>query len=154
MFVTIIADASFCPDLKVAGYGFWAISNRGKLRGGGAIKTDVLTNVTAECFAVCNALHEAILAGVVIEGDTVLLQTDCVGAIDALNHKRNTLNEQERSALIYKDKIAQSFKLKIRFKHVKGHSKNQAARFKSNNICDFHAKQGLRIARQNKRSLR
>lgn len=153
MFVTIIADASYCPELKVAGYGFWAVSDRGRLKGGGAVSTSVETNITAEAFAMCNALHEALLGGIVKSGDSVLIQSDCIGAIQCLNAERTRLNNQERCALDYKENLELSFGLKITFKHVKGHTNRKEARFKSNNICDFHAKQGLALARMNRRKL-
>src|SRR3954466_14648311 len=97
MNVTIITDASYCPNTKVAGYGFWIASNRGKFGGGGQMITTEIVNATAaEMMAVANALHHAAMQEAVQQGDHILFQTDCMGAVDAFNRTRILINEQER----------------------------------------------------------
>lgn len=81
MRVTIIADASFCPDTNVAGYGYWIACERGKDGGGGEMKGRVESSLIAEMQAVVNALYISIRKNLVQANDHVLLQTDCEGAI-------------------------------------------------------------------------
>lgn len=38
MRVTIISDASFCPNTKAAGYGGWVVCNRGNNANGGPLR--------------------------------------------------------------------------------------------------------------------
>lgn len=147
MRVTIIADASFCPDHKVAGYGFWIASERGKQGGGGPMKSSVATNVTAEMMALCNALHEAVRLGLVRASDVVLLQTDCMAAIDAFTGQRMRLIEQESQAVQHLHGLRDKLFLEVQFRHVKGHTGNTEARFVTNKMCDRRAKAAMRRAR-------
>jgi ribonuclease HI len=87
MRVTIIADASFCPNTNVAGYGYWIATERGKQGGGGEMKGRVEGNIAAEMQAVANALHIALRLTLVQQKDEVLIQTDCMAAIDAFEGK-------------------------------------------------------------------
>lgn len=150
MNVTIITDASYCPDLKVGGYGFWIASQRGKLGGGskltwkgGAINTSTI----AEMMAISGALYIAVSNKLVLQGDSVLFQTDCMGAIQAFQGTRYNLVSQELSVLKYHNEMQNSLQLQIRYKHVKGHSQVDDARSASNRLCDKQAKQYMRAAR-------
>lgn len=147
MRVTIIADASFCPDLKVAGFGYWIASDRGKTGGGGALKGTIANNVVAEMMAVCNGLHQAIFKGLVLAGDEVLLQSDCRPALDAFARVRSKLSEAEHRVVMALDKLISSGNLDVTYRHVKGHSKDKASRYVANECCDKRAKKHLRKAR-------
>lgn len=148
MNVTIITDASYCPNTKVAGYGFWIASNRGKFGGGGQMITTEIVNATAaEMMAVANALHHAAMQEAVQQGDHILFQTDCMGAVDAFNRTRILINEQERLVWRYFTRILQQYALTANFRHVKGHTRRPEARFVTNNCCDKRAKEHMRAAR-------
>lgn len=148
MWVTIIADASYCPDTGVAGYGFWIASQRGKRGGDGVIETAVVNNIAAEIMALLNALHVARKAGLVLESDSVLLQTDCQPAIDALKGARQSITEQEAELVRWFNDFVGEHKLHIRMKHVKGHTDREDARYVVNNICDRKARRNMRQARE------
>lgn len=147
MNITIIADASFCPETKIGGYAFWIACQRGKRGGRGVFKDFCNDNTVAEMRAVANGLHEGLKANLIQEGDKILLQTDCLGAIMAFEKTRHSLSKQELQIVTYIEKLAFDFSLKLRYKHVKGHSNNLGARFVSNNTCDAQAKSAMRQAR-------
>lgn len=147
MRVTIIADASFCPDTKVAGYGFWIASERGKQGGDGAMRGQCANNIVAEMQAVANALHQGLKLGLIQHSDFVLIQTDCEPAIQAFDGTRTKLIEQEEECCNLLTTLQTRFGLAFEFRHVKGHSGNTEARFAANNRCDKAARKAMRKAR-------
>lgn len=146
MHVTILADASHCPDTKAGGYGYWIASQRGKKGGSGQFKDRVATSTLAEIMALANSLYEAVRHSLVIEKDVVLFQTDCEAAIFGFTKKRK-VSTDEFTTVNYVDKLAKHLNLTIQFKHVKGHSSDKAARFAANNACDRAARKAMRKAR-------
>lgn len=149
MLITIIADASFCHDTGAAGYGFWIASQRGKEGGGGQIAHPVNNNNTAEMMALVNGLHHAIKENYVQQSDTVLLQTDCMAAILAFEHKRNSITDDEIKVVEYLEQLKIAFKLDLKYRHVKGHTDGSQPRLYVNNICDQVA--GKHMAKKRKR---
>lgn len=148
MLVTLMADASFCPETGCAGYGYWIASQRGKDGGSGAMKDLCDTSSTAEMKAIANALFLASQKGLVCLNDRVLIQTDCEAAIDAFKGIRTRLTKQEQETKQYLIELKVKLDLVLEFRHVKGHSKRQEARFRSNNMCDKQAYAAMREARQ------
>jgi hypothetical protein len=78
---------------------------------------------------------------VAFPGDELLIQTDCQAAILAFEGKR-VLQEDERIIADGMATIAQIKQARIRFRHVKGHTKGDQPRLWVNNHCDALAKQG------------
>lgn len=105
------------------------------------------TNIVAEMQAIANALHIALAHLLVQQNDDVLIQTDCIAAIDAFEGKRRNLHEQESQAVSVIKNLRTEHKLKIVFRHVKGHTNNTEARFVTNKMCDKRAKSAMRQAR-------
>ena len=147
MRVTIIADASHCPTTKVAGYGFWIASDRGKKSGDGIFKEKLINSNSAEMMSVANAFHIALKEGYILEGDQVLIQCDCLAALNAFQGKRIGLNEEETSAVEHVNQLTERFSLDVTYRHVKGHTKGEDRRSKSNILCDKKAKANMRRAR-------
>lgn len=102
----------------------------------------------AEMAAMVNGLFLACMAKIAQEGDHVLLQTDCTGAIAALESKRTELTRDERAAKRRFFEIKKEFGVTVSFKHVKGHTTRTEARYVTNNLCDKRAKNGMRLARK------
>lgn len=146
LWATIVADASFCPDTRVGGYGFWVATSRGKLGDDGVLKAPI-NNISAEMMALLNAVHFAMQKGLVRQGEGILLQTDCQAAIDAFTNKRTNITDQELELVAWFTAFILDNNLRIRFKHVKGHTNKVQARFRSNNACDRRAKRQMRKAR-------
>lgn len=148
MKITIIADASYCCETKIAGYGFWIASSRaGKYGGSGVIKEDVETNNAAEMMALANALAIAVKRGMVAQYDEVLLQTDCVAAISGFMGQRDLRVEQELEVYRWFCSLRSSMNLQTKFRHVKGHTSSNDARSVTNKMCDIRAKKAMRRAR-------
>lgn len=145
---TILADASFCPDTKAAGWGYWIASDRGKRGGGGVIKgmRSDYTSKHAEMMALVNALAVARKAGLVEDGDEILFQTDCVEAILCFRSGRPKH---------ITDKMAElTINLNVTYKHVKGHTNREThkqARYGANRMCDYRAGLYMRQERARRR---
>lgn len=148
MLVTIITDASYCDDTKAAGYGYWIVCDRGRKYGGGVIKRRVRTSVHSEMMACCNGLWIACMNGLVLHGDTVLIQTDCQPAINGLRQLHPTSCPDQKEIVDYFLKLCGDNEIEVRFKHVPGHTTGDTARTYVNNICDEQAKKHMRQMRQ------
>ena len=147
MRVTIITDASFCPNAHVGGYGYWIASNRKRIAGGGAFKNQISTSVHAEIFSIVNALWAGIKSNCILDGDEVLIQTDCITAIETFTTKRKNLSKQETDAITYFNMAKEEQNLTINFRHVKGHSSVGNNRSISQRNCDRVAKDHMRTQR-------
>lgn len=146
-----MCDASYCHTNKVAGYGYWIASGRGKKGGGGPIQSDVDNNNIAEMMAIYNAVWKGLEADLIHNGDELLIQSDSLRAMDSLAHRlRTPPTPQESQVVEYFDRMCNRWGLNVRFKHVKGHSGVQDQRSAANRHCDRRAKDGLRLARLNK----
>lgn len=149
MRVTIIADASYCSQHKVGGFGYWIACERGKRPGGGPLRGSVSNSTVAEMMAICRALHEGITQGLIKKGDDVLIQTDCTPAIGMLQaFNANKMTEETKKVIEVFDKLVKQAELKTSFRHVKGHTKLEEARYAANRACDHRAKVGMRAARR------
>lgn len=143
MRVTIIADASHCPDTGAGGYGFWIASERGKGPGGGPLTGKVDSSGAAEMLALCNALAAGLRHGLIADGDVVLMQTDCQSAILAFSGARTQLSADERKASRFLSEERRKHNLSISFRHVKGHTRRGEARYTTNRLCDQRAREGM-----------
>lgn len=150
MFITVMADASYCSRSRSAGYGFWIACERGKKAGSGFYTFDVVSACEAEMLAVADAIYNGIKSFLIHKGDSILVQLDSIPAISAFTGERIPKQEKENQAIEYLWLIKNQFNLEISFKHVKGHSNLEDARSKSNAHCDSAAKAALKQARQKK----
>jgi ribonuclease HI len=141
MLVSIFADASFDPQTRAGGFGCWMKSQRGGHSAGGPFKSRARNSGIAEMMACLNAVHVAFVKQIAFPGDEILIQTDCQAAILAFEGKR-VLQEDERIIADGMATIAQIKQVRIRFRHVKGHTKGDQPRLWVNNHCDALAKQG------------
>lgn len=148
MNVTIIADASYCPQTRAAGYGYWVASERGKAPGGGSMRGPVDGSGAAEMMAVCNAIYDALKLGLVEPGDHLLVQTDCQSAILAFDGQRQVMTRDELAAKRSFADLCTRNRLRVRLRHVKGHTNRREARYVTNNRCDQRAREGMQAARE------
>ena len=154
MLVTILTDASRCPDTGASGYGYWIASGRGKRPGGAVLgeggRTPCIT--TAEMMAVANALTVAINAGLVQRGDDVLVQSDSTAATDTLKgrHSRHVCGVTDKMVEVkeYVRRLALEHDLTLEYRHVKAHTGRQDARSLANEHCDRRAKKFMREVRR------
>lgn len=111
------------------------------------MKCRVEGNIAAEMQAVVNALYIAHRLQLVQAADEVLIQTDCMAAIDAFEGKRRNLPAQEWEAVRVLRRLRSDHSLRVVFRHVKGHTGKKEARFVANHLCDKRAKEAMRRAR-------
>lgn len=150
MHVTIISDASWCPETRAAGYGYWIACERGKGPGGGSLRMLCSGSNAAEMMAIVRAVADGLKQGFIEPGDQLLIQTDSQAAIDAFTHKRS-VGGDERLAYDEMRKLLNGRRITTRFKHVKGHSNVQDARSVTNRMCDQRAKAGMKAMRDQQR---
>lgn len=150
MQVTILTDASWCPETRATGYGYWIASARGK-RPGGNVMQPAQNSSHAEMMAIANSLHVAVNAGLVEPGDEVLIQTDSIDAIAGLKGERlkyETFTPEMGLVRQFVIQFIEKNRLTLEYRHVKGHSNRPESRFKANNHCDERAKGFMRKERK------
>lgn len=152
MWINIIADASFCNDTKCGGYAFFVSSERGKFGDKGQFTVPLVSNVHAEMAALANGVYAACNKKKVLDGDSILIQSDCIAALEALSGDRDNLNEHETKVRDSLLSIKEYYRLSFRFKHIKGHSNKDGAeipdaRSLANVICDKKARKEMNRAR-------
>lgn len=146
MKVTIIADASVDSTAKVGSYGFWAVSERGRHAGGGVFKGDVSDSHHAEMMAIVNALHMSIALEIAAPEDQVLIQSDCKGAIQVLS--RFKVKQRDRAIVERFRKLRDEHRLAIEMRWIKGHSKQDDARYRAQKLVDQESRRAMRRARK------
>ena len=144
--ITIITDASFCSKTLAAGYGVWIASEQGKKAFEGPLPKPRDNNV-AETMAIANALWHGCDSGIIQSGAIILIQTDSANAISSLKGIIHPTCQQVRDAVCYVERIKQRFSLVLRYKHVRGHTKNADSRSRAQNHCDAAAKRQMLIVR-------
>lgn len=148
MLVTLMCDASHCPTTKVAGYGFWIVCSRGNMPGDGVVH-DVDTSLSAEMVAIASSIWHGLRDGPISPGDKVLIQVDCLGAIDRFEGIRDTLivTDFQQEIIDYFWYVKKKYFLETEFRHVKAHTSERSARSNANRLCDRRARKAMRTAR-------
>lgn len=149
MRVTIVSDASVCHLTHVAGYGFWAVSERGRHAGGGSFKGTVNGSSDAEMMAIVNALHVTLALGIARAGDQVLIQTDSMHSIHLFTgvcRKRKTLDAFAKMLNSF-ERLKANHNLTVEFRHIKAHTSDKAKRSRAQAMADQRAKQAMNKAR-------
>jgi ribonuclease HI len=140
MLVTIITDASFYKEHNVGAWACYIISNRGKLVKSDSFKTKIETPQVAELCAVVKGLYFALKEKLAQNGDTIMLQTDCLYVIHLINKLHKPKRDLEKQALQFLFSWQAKYNLIYKTKHVKGHSSKKEPRFWANNLVDRLAK--------------
>lgn len=132
IWATVITDASFCHKTKKAGWAAWiridGISE--PIKKYGSFKCHIGTSQIAEKKAALNGISIAKAHG----ADAVFLQTDCLSVVHLITgftKKKRPINQWNRWK---RDACVSDVKLKA--KHVRGHTKVQDARSHVNRWCD------------------
>jgi len=128
-------------------FGFWCVSDRGKLAGGKPLQGKIKDSYEAEMKAVANALNISVRAGLISSGDKVLIQLDNIGVVYCIA-KQSKPRKDVKIVLDYIHGYARDFLFEIECRHVKGHSKKTENRYAANKHCDRIAKQQMKIARK------
>lgn len=137
-YITIIADASYCPQTKAAGYGVWVNGCFGKSPFEGQLEKPACNN-TAEIMAIANALWHALHNKLVYARSRVLIQTDSDTAIRMFEGKTDPKNDQQVKAKYYVRDTIRRFNLSVEYRHVPGHTKGKTRRCIAQKHCDDRA---------------
>ena len=168
MRLTVFADASHCPETFAAGWGAWAKGD-GWPTGvtfGGEIKARVINSAEAEMAAMANALVRLHNRGVLAHLDLVMLQSDCLRALQLLlqsvpraessDHRDGAQVRQvplsptpmeQRGIDVILDVLGGCRSILLR--HVKGHKAGEGRQW-VNRTCDDIARQHMRAQRVKK----
>jgi len=169
--VTIIADASFCPASRAAGWAAWikADGRDSALISGSFTKITPASSGEAEFFAVANALFKAVKDGFIRQRDKVMIQSDCVAVLEAMlwgldcqesQHPEGCGLSRPRTrpalaagggekALTTIGAIAAPLELELVVRHVRGHTSGGGRQW-VNRACDRAARKAMEAARRNR----
>lgn len=147
MLVTLMTDASHCPTTGAGGFGFWCVSNRGKLMGGKPLSGKVLDAYSAEAKGVANSIVIAFRSGIIQQGDKVIIQLDNIAVVAGINGKQRKIRKDIKEVLVFINNFKIENNITIECRHVKGHSKNTDNRYTANKHCDKRAKEQMKLAR-------
>lgn len=141
-----MTDASVCPT-GAAGYGFWIVSARGGTPGGGVFKSPIKDGYEGEFKAVVNALSYGVTNKLILPKDDVLIQLDNKGVVDIIKGKVNPRDDLDVAYAMLK-KIISTHNIKLKARHVKGHTTLNDQRSKANRMCDMRARLAMKEARR------
>ena len=144
--ITIITDASFCPNTKAAGYGVWIASQHGRKAFKGMLEKATDNNV-AEAMAIGNALWHGCQSGLIKRGSNILIQSDSETAIRVAKGEYAGKNPQLIKVMRYVLGVQERFGLVLRYKHVPGHTKGEDSRTRSQIQCDRDAGEQMQLMR-------
>jgi len=144
LYATVISDASYCSETNAGG---WAVYIR--IDGVGTpikvhnmFRTLVTDSTAAEMRAALNGLWLAERNG----AEAMLLQTDCLAVVNLING--NVRDSPLRKLFIDACEYACINPANVRARHVRGHTRVKDARSYVNRWCDRHARQAMRLHRQ------
>lgn len=136
-FCTVLTDASWCPNQKVAGWAAWIVCNNERFQRFDAFFEKIESAREAEIKAIINGVY---IAKRIFAPEHYHIVSDCVDAMNALQGKGTTK--------IWQDKLTEIIgTAKVTFKHVKAHTDVKDKRTFAHNFCDFKAKIAMRSLR-------
>lgn len=139
---TVIVDASHCHQTGYAGWAAWIRLDTVDypIKKSGTLKKRVRNSTEAEMYGALNAIVLAHSKG----ATDILVQCDNDEVCRLANRASNSIYASDWAKHIAE--YAPS--VKIRGKHVKGHTSRTEPRFWVNNWCDKEAKKHMRAARR------
>lgn len=142
--VSLYSDASFCVKNHLAAYSCRVVGARGHWRTTAQVPGHVEDNNTAELYATVHGLVGALRAGVLGEGDKVLVYTDSYFSIERIDGRKElkvTLEQQKLVTLA--KRVITGFGLEVVLKHVQGHSGATGPLTGAIRDCDINARNEL-----------
>lgn len=130
LYITLVADASFCHRTKAYGWCFWIKHGSPAttiVKSGGGV--GMKNSNEAEIEALVQGLNAVVDLGDYIIGKHVVVQSDCTGALS-------------RVEPIFAELLKLGAK-RAYSKHVKGHQGNRTPRNAVNTLCDRLAGQEM-----------
>lgn len=150
--MSLFTDASFCPDTRVAAWAAWMRWDGGCHRFSGPFRENPSGPTQAEAMAVVNGLFLAVEAIRPAPKSKVLIQSDCLMAIDVFSPDWKP--RREKSAVAFGPiverfhSIVRESGLIVSLRHVRGHRGTATARNAVNTWCDLASRREMKAARR------
>lgn len=140
--ITVFADASYCPDTGAWGYGWWMkYGHPARTLYGEGGGLHIAGSNEAEVVALERALEavDSLSGEYFLQGKILVVQSDCTGAIDRIQSRLRDMQREHNLANAYT-------------KHVKGHRGYADPRASVNTGCDRAAGRQMRKHREQLRA--
>jgi hypothetical protein len=150
-YITLFADASFCPDTKAAGIAIWARDAYNHRRRSKALTFAVDNAAQAEGIALGTAILFVLREFSYQPGDRISIQSDCLAALDLFAETPKRKKPLPGCEAALRSRVLQEVQragVTLCPKHVKGHEGTKNARSAVNTWCDEQARSRMREARQ------
>lgn len=137
-YITLFADASFCPETKAYGWCYWikhGTPSTTVIKSGGGLR--IRSSQEAEIEALRQGLRE--IYAMALKGKRVVVQSDCLGALFKIGTELDAIKGLGAASAYTK--------------HVRGHQGNKDARSSVNTQCDKLAGIQMRKFRKEKRKM-
>lgn len=125
LLVSIFTDASYCHRTRAAGWAAWIKCNGQTTRIARPFKASIEGPTDAEIGAAANALCFSIASLKLGVADRIVLQTDCIVVIHALDFNKNYPSQKRAFVRVCRDAIQDTFKRYgrpgIDIRHVRAH---------------------------------
>jgi len=145
--ITIITDASFGHESKLAGWAAWAVCDRVRIKGMGYPKHHVNNSGEAEFIALVQGFIMATTHFLPAPGTRVLLQSDNQQALKVIDTRYARSQIMVTYVDVLEQHLVQHPGLKLEVRHVKGHqSSKRGPRYYCNNWADEQAGLQRRLA--------
>jgi ribonuclease HI len=147
--ITLFTDASFCSETCAAGWAAWFKCNGKTFRFAGKFKSPIETSYEAEVYGIGNGIflidkH----LGPLSHNDLVIIQSDCLGAVQALGTLTKTKSKAITTVRDQMLAIKARARVRFDFRHVTGHEGTKTRRSAVNTWCDAEAFKFMKLHRQ------
>jgi ribonuclease HI len=143
--VTMFTDASWNRKTHQAVWASWAKLNGETIRNSGQLKSTVPQIGTAELVAIANGLYCISKQFQHAKGDKILIQTDSLEAIHAINGQEHP-RAQDRAIVVHIKAFAETHGWLLELRHVKGHRGTSSPRHAVNTWCDKECRRLMGLA--------
>lgn len=141
-YLTINTDASFHPIKKTSGYAFYIKTDDFTIKSSGGFRKQEPKNIAeAEIMCIGNAVHHALNLAKLPKVDFIIINTDCMAAINAIKKGNDGLGGKVKDMIAALALRCGGAKYKV--KHVRAHTNKDDSRSWVNNWCDKHAKKEM-----------
>lgn len=149
--ITVITDASYCPDTKAGGWAAWCVRDGHRLKVSGQLEMLTQNSTEAELLAMLQGIRRALKFYAPPLRTYLLIQSDNTGALKKLGQPGQPGSAYDLAHQHY-CKIMEEFSPFLKTRHVKGHSDSRkGARYYVNNWADKEAKKHMREMRMQQR---
>lgn len=149
MLVSLFSDASHCHETRVAAWAAWAKSERGQVSHAAPFLDRIKQTHQAELGSIVNGVFLVVSRGVALPGDEILVQNDCMRALQLLRGGPKTAKATARDyhMLSMLKKFTTDNELLIRCKHIRAHAGTGTPGYYVHDLVDKMARSNMRHER-------